>query len=503
MNSKHIVSTALLLTLLCAMGSCGGDGGTQSDVTTTAPSGETTAAVTESAETYGYDTPDLGGFTLRILNSGDLWDMYMHVNVTETDGEVLNDAVYARNRKIEEKLNCTFSETQFDVAGAANDVGVMTKHIQETVMSGEDLYDVMYSSVNTTPAMVTDGYFLNLLDIAELHLSEPWWDSVVAENATIADCCYFVTSPMHLMPYDGTWVLFFNETMMERNDMTKPYDLVREGKWTYDALLDYCKAITNLNGDTDFAWDKNGNAVYGISAHGNCSDKFITGANEYYVDRTDDGSLLYAASDERFISVLGKLAGIMDEKTGYTIYGSNTDFDEEAGGYVHIFNIGRSLFLTGEIKAAQELRNMDDTFGILPYPKYDETQEEYYHSFVSQCFYYTIPVTNSRLKETAIISDYTSYLIHKEVLPVYYDNVVEQKGLRNQESIEMLDIVLSTKTVDLGTLFGWANNLMNTIRNDLFLGKTEYASTVTKQQKVIEKNITKTLEAIEETKANS
>ncbi len=290
--------------------------------------------------------------------------------------------------------------------------------------------------------------------------------------------------------------------MMDKNDLEKPYDMVREGTWTFDALLDYCKAITNLNGDTSVAWNKNGNAVYGISAHGSCSDKFITGANEYYVDRMNDGSLIYAANDERFINVLTKLAGIMDESTGYTIFGSNTDFDEEAGGYVYIFSVGRSLFLTGEIKAAQELRDMNDTFGIVPYPKYDETQADYYHSFVSQCFYYTIPVTNSHLQETAIISDYTSYMSYKDVLPIYYDNVVEQKGLRNEESIEMLDIVLSTKTVDLGTLFGWANGIMSTIRSNLFLGKTEYASTIEKQTNVIEKNITKTLEAIALTKAN-
>ncbi len=203
MKRNHFPITAALLVLLGAAVSCGGDPSAEGTQTTASADNETVAAVTE-ADTYGYDTPDLGGYALRILNSGDLWDMYMHVDVKETDGEVLNDAVYARNRKIEEKLNCAFDETQYDVAGASNDINVMTKHIQETVMAGEDLYDVMYSSVNTTPAMVTDGYFLNLLDIDGLNLKEPWWDSVVAENATIEDCCYFVTSPMHLMPYDGT-----------------------------------------------------------------------------------------------------------------------------------------------------------------------------------------------------------------------------------------------------------------------------------------------------------
>lgn len=500
-RKSTLTLAAAMLVLLGAAVSCGSADDTQTAVTTEAmKSAETTEAVTE--DVYPYETPDMGGYALRILNSDDLWDMFMKVDVEETTGEVLNDAVYARNRAVEEKLNCTFDVTLVDIAGAGNDIAVMTKVIQETVLAGEDLYDVMYSSVYTTPAMVTDGYFMNLLDLDGLNFGEVWWDPIVAENATINDCLYFATSPMHLMSYDSTWILFFNETMMDKNDMEKPYDMVRNGTWTYDALLSYCKAITNMNGDASFTWDKNGNAVYGISAHSNCSDKFILGAGEYYIDKGKDGSLTFAATDERFHNVLSKLAGILDLSTGYTIYGSNTDFDADLGGYVYVFSVGRALFMTGEIKAAQELRDMNDTFGIVPYPKYDESQDSYYHSFVSQCMYYTVPVTNTHLTETAVISDYTSYLSYRDVLPVFYDNVVEQKGLRNEDSIEMLDIALSTETVDLAFLFGWSSSLVDTIRTNLFKGQTDYASTIEKQKKSIDKKIDQTLEAIENTKGN-
>ena len=91
----------------------------------------------------------------------------------------------------------------------------------------------------------------------------------------------------------------------------------------------------------------------------------------------------------------------------------------------------------------------------------------------------------------------------QEVLPVYYGNVVEQKGLRNQDSIEMLDIVLSTKTVDRGNLFGWTSTLLQEIRTRLFAGNKDLASVVTKQQKSIEKNMTKMIDAIKDSIANS
>lgn len=480
--------------------SCGG-----SD--TTAPTGtdetvQTPAATSaiETAEVYPHETPDLGGYALRVLSAGFLWNMYQEVDVTETNGEVLNDAVYARNRKIEEKLNCSFAETNYEVNDDPNNLNL---HLKDIILSGDDVYDVTYACIYSMPAMVTDGYFMNLLDVDGLHLSQPWWDSVVAENGILEDSLFFVTSPMHLMPYDGAWALFFNETMMERNDMEKPYDLVRSGKWTYDALLGYTKAITNMNGDASFAWNNSGNAIYGMSIHSFAPDKFILGANEYFIERDESGELQFAANDERFFNVLESLTPIICGDTGYAIFGSNIDFDAEAGGYMHIFASGRSLFLTAEIKGAQLLRDMNDTFGIVPYPKYDENQDSYYSSFVNQCLFYTIPVTNTHLKETAVISDYTSYVSMQDVLPVYYGNVVEQKGLRNEDSIEMLDIILNTKSVDLGILFGWTSSILDSMRSNLYEGNSNTASLIEKQEKSIVKNMEKTVEAIRASIENS
>ena len=495
-------STSLLLAALLLSStfiSCGSSDTDTGTVTEQNKSADTTLpAETEAA--YPYEMPDLGGYKLRVLSSGFLWNMFQEVDVTETNGEVLNDAVYARNRKIESKLNCAFEETNYEVNDDPNNLNL---HLKDIILSGDDVYDVTYACIYSMPAMVTDGYFMNLLDFDELHLNEPWWDSVVADNAILEDCLYFVTSPMHLMPYDGAWALFFNETMMEKNDMEKPYDLVRSGKWTYDALLGYTKAITNMNGDASFAWNNSGNATYGMSIHSFAPDKFILGANEYFIERDESGELQFAANDERFFNVLESLIPIICGDTGYSIFGSNTDFDAEAGGYMHIFASGRSLFLTAEIKGAQLLRDMDDTFGIVPYPKYDENQDSYYSSFVNQCLFYTIPVTNTHLKETAVISDYTSYLSMQDVLPVYYGNVVEQKGLRNEDSIEMLDIILNTKSVDLGILFGWTSSILDSMRSNLYNGNSNTASLIEKQEKAIVKNMEKTVEAIRASIENS
>ena len=291
--------------------------------------------------------------------------------------------------------------------------------------------------------------------------------------------------------------------MMEQNDMELPYDLVREGKWTIEALLGYTKAIANLNGDASFAWNKDGNSIYGMSAHSNAGEHFITASGESFVSNDADGNIAFRADSNRFFNVISALAGLFDTSSGYTLAASTDDFNADLGGYMHVFHSGRSLFLTAEIKAAQLLRDMEASFGLVPIPKFDEAQENYRSDFVNACLFYTIPITNTHLWETAAASDYISYLSSREVLPVYYDIVVEQKGLRDEDSIEMLDIVLSNKTVDLGTLFGWSASLFESIRDQLFAGNDSVASLVERNEKAIQKSIDNTLEAIEFSKANS
>lgn len=45
---------------------------------------------------------------------------------------------------------------------------------------------------------------------------------------------YFAVSDLSLTAFDLTWCLMFNEMKMEELNMDKPYDLVRNGKWTLD-----------------------------------------------------------------------------------------------------------------------------------------------------------------------------------------------------------------------------------------------------------------------------
>ena len=164
--NRSLTAAALLIAMLCTA-ACGSSD-TQKPADTDA--GTVTAAETSAApaeNVYPYEEADLGGYTLRILNMDDIWDMFIKIDTEATDGEVLNDAVYQRNRKAEQTLNFVIEETRL-----LTDMSEHNKLVQDIVLSGDDSYDITYVSVNQTPALVTEGYLMNLLDIDGLHIQD-------------------------------------------------------------------------------------------------------------------------------------------------------------------------------------------------------------------------------------------------------------------------------------------------------------------------------------------
>ena len=94
---KKQISSILCLSILAAsMASCGSEG-TEQPVTeeqTTVP------AVTE--EPIPLPEADYAGADVKILTAAEQWQ---YLYVTEQTGDVINDAVFERNRTVEERYN--------------------------------------------------------------------------------------------------------------------------------------------------------------------------------------------------------------------------------------------------------------------------------------------------------------------------------------------------------------------------------------------------------------
>ena len=91
---------------------------------------------------------------------------------------------------------------------------------------------------------------------------------------------------------------------------------------------------------------------------------------------------------------------------------------------------------------------MENDFGIIPPPKYDEAQESY-------CAYlgYTIPVlfisaSTPDPERTGTIMEALCTASYDNVTPQMYEIVTKLKNARDEDSSEMIEIIIRNKFID-------------------------------------------------------
>ena len=101
-------------------------------------------------ETYGIKEDDFGGRTTTIITGEHCAYEYV---IKEETGDVVNDAVYARNRSVEELLNVTF---QFVTSANWSSGDPFYDLVRNDVLAGDSAYDTQRNQVpySALPAAV-------------------------------------------------------------------------------------------------------------------------------------------------------------------------------------------------------------------------------------------------------------------------------------------------------------------------------------------------------------
>ena len=161
MKVKRIISLLLLASLLTSASACGSEAPEKDNGT------DTTAEETTEKPEYEFPELDCGGDEFTIFNTGWVWSMYTLIDVETQTGDSLDDAVYERNRKIEEIFN-----VKLDVREAAIDD--LAGLVRTSVMAGDQSYDAAYIKGDHLNGIITDGCVLDLTNVDGLKLDKPY-----------------------------------------------------------------------------------------------------------------------------------------------------------------------------------------------------------------------------------------------------------------------------------------------------------------------------------------
>ena len=121
--------------------------------------------------------------------------------------------------------------------------------------------------------------------------------------------------------------------------------------------------------------------------------------------------------------------------------------------YPLMFVEGHGLFIQDELTAMDYFREMEDDFGIVPNPKYNEDQKEYYQRVRPYVAMFAIPATIPDEEKTGAVLEYWAWLSHYTTLPAYYEITIKQKRTRDEDAIEMLDIIRTTPVYEFSEIY--------------------------------------------------
>jgi len=481
---------ALLLAALMtapAFLSCSDSGTNEENAETaaSAPSAaeeENTAA--EEPETVIYDdvpTGNFDGHDFRMLNVTSNY-AYVLLTAEELMGETINDAVFNRNALVGDTLNVTFSE---NIVGW----GDISGEITNMVAADDYSYDIVFDEVQNSIKYPANGQVINLYDLSEINFEKPWWDAGSVETLSVGDSLYMVNGDIHLMYGESAWVLFFNKNMLAEYNLESPYTVIKEGRWTFDKMYEMISGVSlDLNGDGIL----NSDDQFGLATHSDFSLVLLTSAGEGLLYKNENNIPEWKELPEKVFN--------LSEKIHQQFFDLNIAFQQylspigSIGGIVDHFMQGKSLFLCEVLGHAKTLRDMEDNFGIIPTPKYDETQENYNTFIARSAQTLMVPVTNRELSRTAVILENLGAESFKSLRPAYYDVQLSGKTARDADSLEMLDIIFDGRRYEMAYIFG-ANTIGSAYITATEDG-SELASAVTKITKAAKKNIEKTLSGL-------
>ena len=98
-----------------------------------------------------------------------------------------------------------------------------------------------------------------------------------------------------------------------------------------------------------------------------------------------------------------------------------------------MFARGLSVFANANIgDALGYFRDLEDDYAILPYPKLDENQPEYYTMVDGSHQVMAVPITVSDTERIGVIVEALCAESYRKVVPAYYDVALKFKGTRDQ-----------------------------------------------------------------------
>ncbi len=417
---------------------------TETSAPETSETKDTAGALYAYQKAEDYADLDFAGKTFKIIYrweppeekpSG--WGFYFDLyEDDENPDEILTAAVAFRRNTMKAYYNC-------DVVGvpSLNASGEASTAIN----TGTHAFDLVLAQYMMT-GYGTSRLYYNLMPM--MNQSYDCWDSALIRDYGFANKIYGITGDVSISDDECLLVMLFNKKILAENNIEYPYDLVRRGEWTLEKMIELsrlCAKDVNGNGEYDLNGD-----IFGTVMWADCWEFLYVGCGGRFVSSVKpDGTVEWAGNSLGYEADIYQLCleYLNDPTTG----GIRPSIGVPDGGTETVGSGHAAFFLSqlGNITSTKQLafRDYEDfNFGIVPVPKWDTNQTQYYSTFSVNIGLYAAPITG----DYKIISDFLNVyaLASQATVQKAYTYSIAYAHTSDANVEEMLEIANSGRVWD-------------------------------------------------------
>ncbi|MGM9652668.1 MAG: hypothetical protein ACI3XP_03410 [Eubacteriales bacterium] len=449
MNRK-IAAILAALQLCMLFAACSGkttqeQNGTESKApaNTSEPAAEDTVTLTE-AERRALVSDDLptdqqfGGRSFTIITLDSTAPLY---DVEDSTGAALNDAIYSRNSTVESRFDVKIETLGY------KDYKACAAAIQQAISSGDtEMFDLAAYHMVANGAVAVAGLYQNWYDIPHVNFEKPWWADSNVEDLTINGKCFIALGDVSINTISRSWCYILNKQLARGNELGNLYDLVRSGTWTIDKVREIAETVyVDVNADGI----ANQGDTFGLgSAISSAMNIYLWAFDNPIIKKDAEGVPQYVLNTNKLPDIVTTVVELYNHVSG--VYSSKAGDNS----YMDEFKNGNILLLTGYFANVETIcREVDFEVGVLPYPKFDEAQENYYTLIGGGADSMGVSVIAKDIEYIGMITEALCAESYKQINPVYYDMMLKNRYADRPDDAEMMDLIVESRVYDIGYIY--------------------------------------------------
>ena len=401
-----------------------------------------------NATAGGDDAPvphyDWGGRPLDILGTHNAHEPNFEL-VGNSDGNIVEQAVFSRNSQIEDYYNVEI-----------NDIGTESDKpltlIQNTIFTGDHLYDLAFLVRNDMSTAIQNGYFTDLTALPYLDFTKKYYNSLSIESMKVGGRLFHMVSDFSLVDKARTNVLFYNRDLGAEYHFDDIIQLVRDGDWTFEEMYKNMK-----NADLDGNDMRDLSDLWGLVCGGKeGAAAFWSALGNKMVTVNKDGEWSVDVANEHSVNSISKLQKIFTDDNMFFQPGRWKVGDETDWSTAYTTFIGKKAFY--QASSLSTIVNLgedaDFSYTVLPFPKYDADQTEYYTTNDNTyCSTFGVPTCAMDPDFSAFMIEVLSWKSHTTTYPAYMETMCKVRSSYDATCAEMMELVLGGLTYDFGLVY--------------------------------------------------